>query len=395
MEKNIEKIICKQKDKQFLAYFQYSHPVIVLHLSYMAEVTDEKYALERFLVRILDNLSTKNKRLPVATIAHLCGVDISIINQTLRDMTDKALINAIQPGIYKVFESTKEKYFDNVRPREPFDRDFVIDSITRESLPLPVYEATHGSPQVYKLVSDLDAVGMTADERNKYEYKLEKASEKRKVSLGFPTDADKFCVRNTTAAQLPGFYVIYFATDGKLTKQLYFGDKLIDTSFADIGALQFGLDCKDGRFIKKRNMPDGHLYAIEKKEFNDIIVHEFNLDPICEFEVDNNYECGVQLNILDKYIDREVIFKCLDIGYMDVPIYDGDFKKCGEIRVYFRCADSEIRTLLQFYSSTRKCRNKESVVKIAENLHLPWRKALLKTGRLGLLEDIDINDYII
>lgn len=393
MDKNIERIINKQKDKQFLAYFQYSHPVIVLHLSYMAEVTDERYALERFLVRILDNLYVKNKELPVEAIAHLCGVDMPIIKQILRDMSAKSLINSVQPGIYKVLESTKKKYFDNVKPREPFDRDFVIDSITRESLPLPVYEATHGFPQVYKQVSDLDAIGMTAYERNTYKNKLERASRNRKVSLGFPADSDKFEIRNTTAAQLLGFYVVYFSIGGKLVKQLYFGDNLIDTSFANIGALKFGIDCKDRKFIKKRNMPDGQLYAIEKKEFNDIIIHEFNLDPICELEISDNYECGIKSNTLDKCIDREGIFKCLDLGYIDVPIYDGDFKQ-GEVRVSLKCADNEMLVLLKFFSSTRKCRDKESVVKIAENLHLPWRKALLKTGRLRLLEDIDINDYI-
>lgn len=212
MEKDIEEIITSQKNKRFLAYFRYSHPVVVLHLNYEAETVDERYALERFIVRVLDNLSVKKKVFPTAAIAHLCGVDLPVSNQIIRDMSDKALITADQFGIYKVLESTKKQYLGNKKPRKSYDRDFVIDSIKRDTLPLQVYKTMHGSSRIfrYKPDDEVDSVGMTSDECRLYENKLERESAKRKESLGFPADADKFCIKNTTTAQLPDFYVVFY-----------------------------------------------------------------------------------------------------------------------------------------------------------------------------------------
>lgn len=398
MEKDIEEIIISQKDKRFLAYFRYSYPVVMLHLNYEAETIDEKYALERFIVRVLDNLSIKKKVFPAAAIAHLCGVDLPVINQIIRDMSDKALITADQFGIYKVLESTKEQYLGNKKPRKSYDRDFLIDSIKRETLPLQVYKTMYGSLRIfrYKPDDEVDSVGMTSDECKLYEKKLESASAKRKESLGFPADASNFCIKNTTTAQLPDFYVVYFTSGGKLIKQLYYRNKLIDTSFADVGALKFGLRCDGGKFVRINNMPDEKLYDSERADIGSVLAEDFKSDPSYEFKIIDTAQntVAITFDFISKLKDKSGIFECLAKGYKDCMVWH-EQSNCGEVRIYLTCGDEKTRVMLQFYKTIRMRCTKEHIVSAAQRLNLPWRKALLDTGYYKLLEDIDIKDYIL
>lgn len=398
MEKDIEEIITSQKNKRFLAYFRYSHPVVVLHLNYEAETVDERYALERFIVRVLDNLSVKKKVFPTAAIAHLCGVDLPVINQIIRDMSDKALITADQFGIYKVLESTKKQYLGNKKPRKSYDRDFVIDSIKRDTLPLQVYKTMHGSSRIfrYKPDDEVDSVGMTSDECRLYENKLERESAKRKESLGFPADADKFCIKNTTTAQLPDFYVVFFTSDGKLTKQLYYRNKLIDSSFADIGALKFGLKCDGGKFVRINNMPDDQMYDGKRADIGSVLAEDFKSDSSYEFEIIDAVQniVAITFDFISKLKDKSGIFECLAKGYKDCVVCH-EQSNCGEVRIYLTCGDEKTRIMLQFYKTIRTRRSKEHIVSVAQELNLSWRKALLDTGYYKLLEDIDIKDYIL
>ena len=398
MEKDIKEIITSQKDKRFLAYLRYSHPVVVLHLNYEAETVDERYALERFIVRVLDNLSVKKKVFPDAAIAHLCGVDLSVIKHIIRDMIEKSLITVDQTGIYKVLESTKNQYLEDKKPRKSYDRDFVIDSIKRDTLPLQVYKTMYGSSRLfrYKPDDEVDSVGMTLDECKLYENKLERASAKRKESLGFPADADKFCIKNTTTAQLPDFYVVYFTSDNKLTKQLYYRNKLIDTSFADIGALKFGLKCDGGKFVRINNMPDEKLYDLERADIGSILAEDFKSDPSYKFEIidtDQNI-VTITFDFISKLKDKSGIFECLAKGYKDCVVCH-EQSNCGEVRIYLKCGDEKTRVMLQFYKTIRMRRTKEHIISVAQELNIPWRKALLDTGYYKLLEEIDIKDYIL
>ena len=397
MEKDIEKIINDKKDMRFLAYFRYSHPVVVLHLSYEAETTDGRYALERFIVRILDNL--KDKDFPTVAIAHLCGVDVPIVEKIIRDMTDEALITVDRPGVYKVLDTTKTRYFENKKPRKLYDKDLVIDSISRETLPLQVYAAANWNLQIYRNRPDdeIDSIAMTLDECKLFEDKLGKASETRKMSLDFPSDADKFIIKNTTAAQLPGFYVVYFISDKGLIKQLYYGDRPIETSFADMGALKFGLSCKNGKFIRINNMPEGILYDKQStgEGIDSILAEEFKSDSSCGLKVTDASRniVAITFDLVSKLKDKSGVFECLAKGYKDCIVYY-EHSNCGEVRIYLECGDEKIKALLKFYRAIRRQRKKECIMSVAQSLNLSWRKAMLDTGYYKLLEDIDITDYI-
>lgn len=188
----------------------------------------------------------------------------------------------------------------------------------------------------------------------------------------------------------------FFTSDGKLTKQLYYRNKLIDSSFADIGALKFGLKCDGGKFVRINNMPDDQMYDGKRADIGSVLAEDFKSDSSYEFEIIDAVQniVAITFDFISKLKDKSGIFECLAKGYKDCVVCH-EQSNCGEVRIYLTCGDEKTRIMLQFYKTIRTRRSKEHIVSVAQELNLSWRKALLDTGYYKLLEDIDIKDYIL
>lgn len=381
--------------KRVLACFRFSYPVLVLHLGYMTETANERFGLERFIIEIMDNLSQKSKPFPYDAVSALCGLNAGIISSVVRDLEAQGFIVTAEPNVYKVLETTKRRYLDNMRPRERQDKDFLIDSVSRGTLPLAVYEGMKGFPKINKPSDTLHPVGMTGSEIEKFTLKLNNATERRKRSLGFPPDADEFEIENVTEGLLDEFYVIYSEDKAKgLVRNIYYNDTPIDSAFAESAPFMFGVEYRDGKLTRRSNMSEGHIFALTPDELKEYMIEKLQLKSEGAIQVTNDMVCHLSYNCLDYHQSRDSLFDVLSTGIKEAPIFVNG-AMCGSAFFSVKCSDDELEKLLRFYIETRNLRQKEDVMASAARLGLMWRQALVMTGRLKLLEDIDINDFIL
>jgi len=396
MVKDIKKILTRDfAGERVLAYFKFSYPVLVLHLGYMTETANERFALERFIIEIMDNLSQKSKAFPYEAVSALCGLNSGIINSTVRDLEAQGFIITTEPNVYKILETTKKRYLDSIRPRERQDKDFLIDAVSRGTLPLAVYEGMKGFPRITKSSDTLHPVGMTKREIDRFTLKLNNATEKRKRSLGFPTDADEFEIENVSESQLDEFYVIYSEDNAKgEVRSVYYNDKPIGTTFADSAPFMFGIEYRDRKLTRRSNMPQGNIFAMTTNELKEYMIEELQIKSDSGIQVTNDMVCHLSISCLDYLQNRDSMFDVLSAGIKEAPIFVNG-TMCGSAFLSVECSDDKLEKLLRFYIETKNLRKKDDVIASAARLGLMWRQALVMTGRLELLEKIDINDFIL